>query len=391
MTKRDYYEILGVCREATKDEIKQAYRKLAKTHHPDVNRDNIKESEEKFKEISEAYAVLCDDQKRARYDRFGHAGLGGYSAQDIFSGIDFGDILKDIGFDFGFGGGGFSSIFDTFFGGSGSRYSSRGPSPSRGSDLRYDLNITLEDVAFGLETEVEIARTVSCEVCEGSGQKPGTKKEICPTCQGNGHIKAVRRTPFGQLSSITTCNTCHGSGDIIKHHCKECEGTGKIKKTVEIDVKVPKGVDDETRLRISGMGNAGYMGGPPGDLYVVLHVKPHDLFERYGNDIICEVPISITQAALGGDIEVTTLDGIDNLRIPSGTQTDTVFKLKGKGIPEIRGFGRGDQHVRVRVVTPTNLNEKQKHLLREFAKASGEQSNHKTFFGKIIEEVRDVI
>ncbi|MDY6965690.1 MAG: molecular chaperone DnaJ [Halobacteriota archaeon] len=387
MTKRDYYEVLGLGEGATKDEIKRIYRRLAKEHHPDMNKDNTKEAEEKFKEISEAYAVLSDDEKRARYDRFGHAGLRGFSSEDIFGGADLGEILRDLGF----GGGGLGSIFDAFFGGGGG-YQRNRRTPSRGSDLRYDLELTLEDAAFGLDTTIEIPRWVRCEPCEGSGAEPGTEKETCSTCQGSGQIRTVRRTAFGHFTSINTCDKCQGYGKVIKNPCEECDGAGKIRKLGKINVKVPEGVDTGSRLRVGGEGEAGHLGGPPGDLYVVLHVKSHDLFERYGNDIICEVPISISQAALGDEIEVPTLDGEeDKVKISAGTQTDTIFKLKGKGIPNLRGFGRGDQHVKVRVVTPTNLSEKQKALLREFAKLSGEEAGHKTFFGKIKDGVRDAI
>ena len=388
MTKRDYYDILGVDRDASKDQIKQAYRRLAKEHHPDVNRDNIEESEEKFKEISEAYAILSDDQKRARYNQFGHAGLSGFSSDDIFGGIDFGGIFRE----FGFGNSGLGSIFESFFGGGGVGSSGRSRrGPKRGSDLRYDLGISLEDAAFGLETEIEIIKTETCQVCEGSGCKPGENKDTCSTCRGTGQIKVVRRTPFGQVVSIAACNTCYGDGKIINHPCEECDGKGRVKQNNNVELKIPKGVDDGTRLRLSGEGDAGLMGGPPGDLYVILHVKPHDIFERVGNDIICEMPMSFSQAALGDEIEVPILNGKDKIKIPAGTQTDTIFKLKGKGIPNLRGLGSGDQHIKVRVVTPTNLSVKQKELLKSFAKASGEKDNHKTFFGKILEEVKGAI
>ncbi len=327
-------------------------------------------------------------KKRARYDQFGHAGLGGFSTDDIFRGADFGDIFRDLGS----GGGGFGSIFDAFFSAGDQSRSRRGRSgPKKGPDLRYDLGITLEDAAFGLETEIEIRHVKLCEVCDGTGCEPGMKKDTCPTCRGTGQIKVARRTPFGQIVSITTCNTCHGDGVIIKHPCETCDGEGRVRQKSKISVKVPEGVDDETRLRVSGKGDAGFMGGPPGDLYVLFHVKPHDIFERQGNDVTCEIPISFGQAALGDEIEVPALDGKEKVKIPAGTQTDTVFKLKGKGIPNLRGLGKGDQQVKVRVVTPTHLSEKQKDLLKEFAKVGGEQGSHKSFFGKILEEVRDAI
>ncbi|MDY6958588.1 MAG: molecular chaperone DnaJ, partial [Halobacteriota archaeon] len=360
MTKRDYYEVLGVNKNCQLDEIKRAYRRLAKEHHPDMNKDNIKESEEMFKEISEAYAVLCNNEKRARYDRFGHSGLNGYSSEDIFGGVDLGDILRDIGF-----GGGFGGIFDSFFGGG--RRSGFQSGPRRGSDIRHDLKITLEDVAFGLDTTIGVSRMEICDVCVGSGAEPGTKKEICSNCNGAGQMRESRRTPFGQFTTVGNCSSCKGTGKIIKEPCCECKGVGKVRKNCKIDVKVPAGVDDGLRLRISGEGEPGDMGGPSGDLYVILHVQTHSLFERFGNDVLCEAPISFTQAALGAEIDVPTLGGeCERIKISSGTQTDTVIKLKGKGIPSLRGYGNGDQQVRLKVVTPTKLSEKQKELLREF-------------------------
>ncbi|MDY6930834.1 MAG: molecular chaperone DnaJ [Halobacteriota archaeon] len=385
MTKRDYYEVLGISKNAQINEIKRAYRVLAKEHHPDMNKDNIKESEERFKEISEAYAVLCDVDKRARYDRFGHSGLNGYSSEDIFSGVDLGDILRDLGF-----GGGFGGIFDSFFGGG--RHSGYQSGPKRGSDIRYDLKITLEDVAFGLDTTIGIRRMEVCDVCEGSGAKSGTEKEICSNCNGTGQMRESRRTPFGQFTTVGNCNSCKGTGKIIKDPCSECNGSGMLRRECKIDVKVPAGVDDGLRLRLSGEGEPGSMGGPSGDLYVILHVQAHDMFERFGNDILCEAPISFAQAALGAEIDVPTLSGDnESIKISQGTQTDTVIKLKGKGIPSLRGYGNGDQHVRLKVVTPTKLSERQKELLREFEDQVTKDESKKSILGKIIDGVKDTI
>lgn len=386
MTKRNYYDVLGVRRDAPKDEIKRVYRGLAKEHHPDMNKDNVKASEEKFKEISEAYAVLCDDDKRARYDRFGHSGLSGYSSEDIFSGADLGDILRDVGF-----GGGVGGIFDTLFGG-GERRSGYQRGPSRGSDIRYDLKITLEDVTFGLDTTIGVPRMKICDECGGSGSEPGTKKDICSNCNGTGQMRESRRTPFGQFTTVGNCNSCKGTGKIIKDPCCECKGAGRVREVSKIDVKVPAGVDDGLRLRLSGEGEPGLMGGPSGDLYVMLHVQAHNMFERYGNDVLCEVSISFTQAALGAEIEVPTLCGEkEHIKVSAGTQTDTVVKLKGKGIPSLRGYGSGDQHVRLKVTTPTKLSERQKELLREFEEQDTKEANKKSIFGKIIDGVKDTI
>jgi molecular chaperone DnaJ len=351
MQKRDYYEVLGVDKNASKDEIKRAYRKLAMQYHPDRNKSP--DAEEKFKEISEAYGVLSDDTKRAQYDRFGHAGIDWrYSREDIF---------RDLGFGFG----GFDSIFDMFFGGRRRRYK---PGPRRGSDLRFDLEITLEQAARGLKTNIKLPRTETCPICHGSRAEPGTAPMQCPTCNGSGQVGYTKRTPFGQFTSVTTCNRCRGEGKIIDKPCQECRGRGTIQRTRKISVKIPPGVDTGSRVRISGEGEAGERGGPPGDLYVVIHVKPHEIFVRENDDILCEVPISFSQASLGDEIEVPTLDGKAKIKIPAGTQTGTIFRLRGKGMPNLQGYGKGDQHVRVVVVTPTKLSEKQRELLEELAK-----------------------
>lgn len=370
MSKKDYYELLGVSRTASDDEIKKAFRKLARKYHPDVNRDNPKEAEEKFKEVNEAYEVLSDQEKRAKYDQFGHA------AFDPASG----------GGGFGGGGtGGFSDIFDMFFGGnSGFGFGGRNAGPERGADLRYDLEIPFEQAAFGTETEIQVPRTEDCSACQGSGAAPGTHPETCPQCRGTGQQQVAQNTPFGRMVNVRTCDRCHGEGKIVKTPCKECHGKGKVRTKRKIKIKIPAGVDNGSRLRVAYEGEAGTRGGQPGDLYVYIFVKSHKLFTREGNDVICEIPVSFVQAALGDEIEVPTLDGRVKLTVPEGTQTGTVFRLKDKGIPYLRGNGRGDQHVKVKVVTPKKITERQRELLMEFARAGGEDINHeqKSFFKK---------
>lgn len=369
MTKRDYYEVLGVSRDATKDEIKRAYRKLSKKYHPDINQDPG--AEDKFKEISEAYEVLSDDTKRAQYDQFGHAGPG----QDFGGFGGFGDS--------GFGGGfGFEDIFDTFFGG-GRR---RNPNaPRKGADIEYTMTISFEEAAFGKEAEIEIPRDEECSTCHGSGAKPGTRPEECPYCHGSGQITSEQNTPFGRIVNRRTCTHCQGTGQIIKEKCSTCRGTGKVKKRKKINVKIPAGIDSGHQLRVAGQGEPGINGGPNGDLYIVFYVKEHEFFERDGDDIYCEVPISFVQAALGDEIEVPTLYGKVKLKIPAGTQSHTKFRLRGKGIKNVHGAGTGDQHVIIKIVTPTKLTEKQKQLLREFAEVSGQVPNGESssFFGKM--------
>lgn len=373
MSKRDYYEVLGVERGATKEEIKRAYRKLSKKYHPDINKEPG--TDEKFKEITEAYEVLSDDTKRAQYDQFGHAGANGQG----FGGFD--------GFDFGgdgFGGfGGFEDILNTFFGGSSRR---RNPNaPRQGADLQYTMTISFEDAAFGKETEIEIPREEECDRCKGTGAKPGTKPETCPHCQGSGQISIEQNTAFGRIVNRRVCYHCQGTGTIIKEKCTTCSGTGRVKKRKKIQIKIPAGINDGQQLRVAGQGELGINGGPPGDLYVLFYIKPHEFFERDGDDIYCEMPISFVQAALGDEIEVPTLYGKVKIKIPAGTQTHTKFRLRGKGIKNVRGQGVGDQHVTVRIVTPTKLTEKQKQLLREFAEISGQTVDEQddNFFKKV--------
>lgn len=375
MSKRDYYEVLGVAKSASDDEIKKAFRKLARKYHPDVNRDNPKEAEEKFKEVNEAYEVLSDTGRRQQYDQFGHA------AFDAASGGGAGGFG---GFGGGAGAGGFGDIFDMFFG-QGGFGGNRPPGPERGADLRYDLELTFEQAAFGLETEIQAPRTEDCSACQGSGAAPGTHPETCSHCRGTGQTQVVQNTPFGRMVNVKMCDHCRGEGKIVKTPCKECHGRGKVRNRRRIKVKIPGGVDTGSRLRVAREGESGSRGGPPGDLYVYIFVKPHKLFTREGDDVICEVPISIVQATIGDEIEVPTLDGKVKLRIPEGTQSGTAFRLKEKGVVHLRGRGRGDQHVRVKVVTPRKINDRQRELLAEFARIGGEGVNpeEKGFFKKV--------
>lgn len=372
-TKKDYYEILGVNKNASDDEIKKAYRKLARQYHPDVN-PNKKEAEEKFKEISEAYAVLSDKDKRRRYDQFGHAGMRdiGFDFDTIWRTRDFGDIFGDFG-----------DIFDTFFGDVFGRRTTR-RRETRGEDLRYDIEITLEEAFLGIEKEIEIEKEEICSTCKGSGGKPGTKPSTCSFCGGSGEIRKSQRTVFGEFVNVTTCYHCRGRGEVITHNCLDCNGRGKSVRVKKLSVKIPPGVDTGTRIRLAGEGEAGEYGGSPGDLYVFVYVKEHKIFQRDGQNIYCEIPISFIQATLGDKIEVPTLNGNIELKIPAGTQPGTTFRIKGKGIPSLRGYSNGDQYVKIKVLIPTKLNEKQKELLREFAKISGEKIKKEgSFFDKV--------
>lgn len=381
MSKRDYYEVLGVSRDASTEEIKKAYRSLARKYHPDANR-NDPNAAEKFKEVAEAYAVLSDANRRAQYDRFGHAGQNGQGFD--FSNFDF----RSAGFDMG----GFEDLFSMFFGGGGarSRYG-----PQRGQDVRYNMELDFKEAVFGVEKEIRIPRNERCDNCEGTGASPGSSPVTCPQCNGQGQVSFVQSTPFGRIMQTRTCDRCRGEGRIIEKPCRECRGTGYVRRTRNVTVKVPAGVDDDYRLRLVGEGEPGLRGGPPGDLYVYISVRPHEVFERDGNNIIMELPISFAQAALGDEVEVPTLEGRATFRIPEGTQTDTIFRLRGRGVPYLNGRGRGDQMVRVTVVTPTKLSQQQKELLLAFDKTlkgkSGTVSGHKKkpgkddkgFFGKV--------
>lgn len=370
MAKRDYYSVLEVSRDASPDELKKAYRKLARQYHPDAYTGNKEEAEAKFKEISEAYAVLSDPDKRAAYDQYGHAGVDGQG----FGGFGAG----------GFGGadfGGLGDIFDMFFGGMGRQRSG----PQKGSDLRINMEISFKEAAFGVERDIQVPRIENCDTCGGSGAAPGSSTKTCGNCQGTGQMQFAQNTPFGRIVQSRPCDKCNGSGKIIEKPCPTCRGAGQVKKTKKIHVKIPAGVDEGSRLRLTGEGEAGQRGGPPGDLYVYIIVRPHKDFIRDGNDVIYDLNISFAQAALGDVLEVPTLDGTAELKMPEGTQTGTVFRIKGKGIPYLNGSGRGDQHVRVKVATPTKLTDKQKELLREFARIGGEnpQGSGKNIFEKM--------
>ncbi|MDD2420638.1 MAG: molecular chaperone DnaJ [Heliobacteriaceae bacterium] len=374
MSKRDYYEVLGVSKGATEVEIKKAYRRLLKKYHPDANPDK-KQAEEKIKEINEAYEVLSDPEKKVRYDQFGHlgpnAGVGGFGG--------FGGQGADFG-------GGFGDIFDMFFGaGFGAAQQSRGP--QKGADLRFNLLIAFEEAAFGVEKEVEIPRLENCDVCGGSGAEPGTHPKTCPTCKGSGRVTTVSQTLLGHVQTVRPCTTCRGEGTIISQPCKHCAGQGKTRKRQRIQVNVPGGVDNGTRIRIAGEGESGHKGGPPGDLYVFIEVQPHEFFERDGDDVMCQIPITVVQACLGGQIDVPTLDGKVLLNVREGTQNGAVMRVRGKGFKRLRGTGRGDQRVRIHVTVPTQLNEKQKQLLRDFGRTLTPEnlatSREKSFFERV--------
>jgi len=379
-SKRDYYEVLGVSRDATQEEIKRAFRKLARQYHPDVNKDDPK-AEEKFKEINEAYRVLSDPKAREQYDRFGHAAFDGADGAGPF-GTGSGGFGP-------FGPGGFGpfedlgdlfDIFDVFTGGR--RQRSRGP--VRGRDLEMEIEVEFKEAAFGAEKTVEIPRVETCPRCHGDGAEPGAPIQTCPECNGTGEVRHARATPFGQFVSVTVCPRCRGEGRFSTTPCRECRGAGRVERRRRIHVKIPAGVDNGNRIRLSGEGEAGARGGPPGDLYLYVRVRPHPFFVRDGVNVITEVPISFVQAALGDEIEVPTLDGTQKLTIPEGTQSGAEFRLRGQGIPRMGGYGRGDQIVRVRVEVPRRLTARQKELLREFARLSGEEpSGGRTFFDRV--------
>jgi len=378
-TKRDYYEILGVKKNVSLDEIKKAYREMALRYHPDrVPHEQKKEAEEKFKEISEAYAVLSDSQKRALYDQYGHAGIDQkYAYEDIFKGADFGNIFQDLG-DFGFGGGLFDEIFsDLGFDIFGGRGRPRAARARRGRDLEITIDITLEEAAAGVEKTITVPRYEVCSNCSGSGAKPGSKKITCTQCRGSGRV--IVSNGYFQLAQ--TCSRCRGEGSIIQAPCPECRGEGRTKVSRKIKVKVPSGVDAGSHLRIRGEGESGTAGR--GDLYVIIEVMPHNIFQRHDNDILTEITISLTKAILGSEVEVPTLNGKVEMKIPAGTQSGRIFRFKEKGIPDVHGRGIGDELVRVNVEIPTHLTSQQRQLIEEFARVSGEGMNKESFTDKI--------
>jgi molecular chaperone DnaJ len=355
VSKRDYYEVLGVSRSASDSEIKSAYRKLAMKYHPDRNPGD-KTAEERFKECAEAYAVLADAEKRAAYDRFGHAGVS--SAAGAGAGFDpsvfaeFGDFADILGNMFGFG--------DLFGGGS-----RRRGGPQRGADLRYDLEISFDEAAHGAETTIQIPRQETCDTCSGSGAAPGSSPTVCAQCRGQGQVRFQQ----GFFTVARTCSLCRGAGRVVSKPCPTCRGTGRVSKERKITVKIPAGVDTGQQLRLQGEGEAGSAGGPPGHLYVVIHVQPHEFFRRDGVNLFCEIPVNFTTVALGGEILVPTLDGPESVKVPEGTQTGTTLRLRGKGMPDVNGRGRGDLFATVQVQTPKRLNKEQRHLLEQLAKS----------------------
>lgn len=343
MSKRDYYEVLGVDRNASKQDIRKAYRQLARKYHPDVNKEEG--AQDKFIEAKEAYEILSDEQKRAQYDQFGHAGpqSQGFGGAQDFSG--------------------FGDIFDMFFGGGGR---SRDPNaPKQGADLQYTMTLDFEEAVFGKETEIQIPGEETCQTCDGSGAKPGTNVNTCSHCNGSGQLSVEQNTPFGRVVNRRVCHHCSGKGKVVEERCTTCGGDGKVKKRNTIKVSIPAGIDEGQQIRIAGKGEAGENGGPPGDLYVVVRIKDHEYYEREGDHIFSELPLTFAQAALGDEIEVPTLHGKVKLKIPAGTQTGRTFRLRGKGVPNVHGRGQGDQHIQVKVITPTKLSKRQKELLKE--------------------------
>lgn len=369
MSKRDYYEVLAVSRTATDQEIKSAYRRLAVKYHPDKN-PNDATAEERFKEAAEAYSVLSNSEQRRRYDRFGHAGVSSSAGTGAWGAPGFGGIEDILGDLFGFG--------DVFGGARGGRRTTA----QRGADLRYDLEITLEDAASGMTAQLRIPRLETCDTCKGSGAAAGSEPESCSTCQGSGQVRYQQ----GFFSVARTCHVCRGAGRVIKNPCKDCKGSGRVEREKQMEVKVPAGVETGSRLRVSGEGEAGTNGGAPGDLYVVIHVAEHEQFERQGSNLYEAVPISFTQAALGAEIMVKTLDDEEKLKIPMGTQTGTVFRLRGKGMPVLGGRGRGDLFVSVTVITPTTLTREQRKLLEQLAEVESKDLESKG----LVDKVRDI-
>ncbi|HZY99532.1 MAG TPA: molecular chaperone DnaJ [Candidatus Baltobacteraceae bacterium] len=371
MPTKDYYDVLGVARDASGDEIKQAYRALARKHHPDVSHDKS-DAEHRFKEINEAYEVLSDPNKRAQYDRFG-----------TVNGAGAGPGPGDFGF-----GGSFGDIFDMFFGNVRGAAQARAAGPQRGSDLRYDLEISLEEAFGGITKEISFNHLAQCDTCKGSGAEPGTLAMPCDRCGGSGIMRTARQTPLGQIVTQATCTKCGGEGHAIEHPCQACAGRGRRESERRLTVKVPAGVDDGSRIRIAGNGEAGIRGGPPGDLYVYLTVKPHAAFRRDGLDTFVDVPVSFTQAALGAALSVPSLEGEVAITLSPGTQTGTTMTLRGRGMPSVRGTQRGNHHVTVHVMVPNKLNKHQRELLEEYALAGGDAIDERSFFERVKDAFR---
>ena len=389
VAKRDLYEVLGVSKDASDADIKRAYRKLSKQYNPDINKEAG--AEEKFKEIAEAYEILSDSQKRAAYDQYGHAS---YDPNSGFSGGGFGGFEGFGGFGGqGFSGsytGGFEDIFDTFFGGGGGRRGNRANMPRQGADLQYVMDLTFEEAIFGKEEVIHYHRNAECETCHGTGAKPGTDPVTCSKCHGAGVINVERATPFGRMMSQTTCDVCGGTGQEIKEKCETCHGHKHVEETHKVKVKVPAGVENGNQMPLRGQGEAGENGGPYGDLYVIFRVGKSDTFEREGADIFYELPINFAQAALGDEVDVPTVHGKVKLKVPAGTQSGTVLRLRGKGAPRLRGSGMGDQHVTVRVVTPKHLTDKQREAMQIFGKEAGTHvEGEGTFFDKMKDAFKD--
>lgn len=377
MNNTEYYDRLGVSKDASQDEIKRAYRKMSKKYHPDINKEPG--AEEKYKEVQEAYETLSDDQKRAAYDQYGPDGANGFGGQGGFG-----------GFDGGAGFGGFEDIFSSFFGGGATRNPN---APRQGDDLQYRVNLSFEEAIFGAEKEVHYNREATCKTCSGSGAKPGTSPITCGRCHGQGVINVDTQTPLGMMRRQVTCDVCHGTGQEIKEPCQTCHGTGHEKQSHKVSVKIPAGVETGQQIRLAGQGEAGFNGGPYGDLFVIINVNPSDKFTRDGSTIYYTLNISFVQAALGDTVEVPTVHGNVEMTIPAGTQTGKTFRLKGKGAPRLRGGSQGDQHVTVKIVTPTKLNDAQKEALLAFAKASGDEKiapQKKGFFNKVKDALEDL-
>ncbi|MBV8066616.1 MAG: molecular chaperone DnaJ [Candidatus Eremiobacteraeota bacterium] len=370
MPTKDYYDVLGISRDASGDEIKRAYRALARKHHPDVSHDKSK-AEHHFKEINEAYEILSDPHKRAQYDRFGFVGNGASAGAG----------------DFGFGPAGFGDIFDMFFGNVRGAAPPRA-GPERGADLRYDVEITLEEAYSGTTKEIVFDRLGTCATCNGTGAKPGTMVVPCERCGGSGAVRTARQTPLGQIVTQTACPRCGGEGHVVAHPCHACGGRGRLESEARLTVKIPAGVEEGSRIRLAGNGEGGQRGGPTGDLYVYVAIAPHRLFKRNGRETFIDVPVSFTEAALGGTIEVPSLSGDVELTLPAGTQSGTTLRLRGYGMPSVRAAHRGDHHVTVHVVVPTKLNRRQRELLEQYAEAGGDTIDERSFFERVKDAFR---